>query len=290
MTILDRIRALGLEFNLEQIQRSIQLLAPFAPKPDEARVLRDAAFGPDERHRLDLFLPAPGVTEAPVLLFIHGGGFTGGDKGDAHAPFYNNLGAWGQARGWLTATATYRLAPAHRWPAAAEDVAAAVRWLRANAVAHGGDPDRIVLLGQSAGAAHVATVVGHPRFRAEAEAALAGAAMMSGIYDVTRGPRREGALAYYGPHADDGEDPSPLPGLAATPLPCLFSIAEHDPDFMHGQLLWVMEAWIAAKGTWPDFHRHRGHNHVTPVFQLGAADDTFGPELAEFVERVRREG
>ena len=85
-----------------------------------------------------------------------------------------------------------------------------------------------------------------------------------------------------------GSGRTAAPRLAQTRLPCLFTIAELDPAWMHQQLLWVMEAWLVAKGTWPDFHRNRGHNHITPVLQLGSEHDTLGDELAEFVERVRR--
>src|SRR5688572_1446137 len=68
----------------------------------------DLPYGPAERHRLDVY-PADGP-DAPVLLFVHGGGFVSGDKrGDPW--FYGNVGRYFAAHGFLTVVANYRLAP-----------------------------------------------------------------------------------------------------------------------------------------------------------------------------------
>src|SRR5262249_57435317 len=79
----------------------------------------------------------------------------GGDK-NADGVFYGNLGHYFAGHGILTVVANYRLAPAHPWPAGSQDVASAVAWVRANAKAYGGNPERIILFGQSAGATHSA--------------------------------------------------------------------------------------------------------------------------------------
>jgi hypothetical protein len=87
-------------------------------------------------------------------VFVHGGGFVAGDKAYPGAPAYDLVGAWAVRHGWVGVNITYRYAPEVKWPAGAEDVAAAVAWIRENIAAYGGDPGRIVVMGNSAGAVH----------------------------------------------------------------------------------------------------------------------------------------
>jgi acetyl esterase/lipase len=115
---------------------------------------REFAFGPDPKQRLDLVKPS-GVGRAPVLLFVHGGGWSIGDKAHA-AP---DKAKWANGMGWAFASTNYRLVPQATVESQAADVASAIAWLRANADAQGLDSDRIVLMGHSAGA-HLAALVG----------------------------------------------------------------------------------------------------------------------------------
>lgn len=284
--IHERIRALGLEFSPAQIQGSIALFGPMVPPVDEATVHRDMRYGEDARHRLDLFGATSAGEARPIVVFIHGGGFIAGDKGSAGAPFYSNVGAWAAANGWLGVTATYRLAPDHPWPAGSDDVAAVVAWLHAHARDYGGDPARIVLIGQSAGAAHVAGYVGGAAHAASAAASLAGAVMMSGVYDVASAARNPYQAAYYGTDESRFDAQSSVEGVARTPLPCLFTVAEHDPADFQQQAALIASRWVAAKGAWPDFHRLEGQNHVSPVHQINTPVDEVGPRLARFIARV----
>src|SRR5439155_14464428 len=79
---------------------------------------------------------------------------------------------------------TYRLAPRNPWPVAQEDLGKALVWVRAQIGARGGDPTRIVLTAHSAGAAHVAQYVSHPRFHVAPGGGIAGAVTVSGLYDT----------------------------------------------------------------------------------------------------------
>lgn len=284
--IHDRIRALGTEFSVAQIQASIALFTPLQPPVDEGMVRRDLSYGPDPRHRLDLFGIGHGDAQRPVLVFLHGGGFVGGDKGAPGAPFYNNIGAWAAAQGWLGVTATYRLAPAHPWPAGADDVARLVAWLKLEAAQHGGDPDRIVLMGQSAGAAHVASYVGGQGFADQAATSIAGAIMLSGLYDVPSAARNPYQDAYFGTDPARFAAQSSIDGLAATSVPCLYTVAENDPADFQRQAALLVSRRVAVTGKWPDFHWLAGHNHISPVHQIHSCVDELGPVLARFVVLV----
>jgi acetyl esterase/lipase len=120
---------------------------------------REFAYGADPKQRLDLVRPA-GVAKAPVLLFVHGGGWSIGDK--AHAA--GDKARWANSKGWAFASANYRLVPQATVEQQAADVANAIAWLRANAAAQSLDPDRIVLMGHSAGAHLVALVGTDPQY------------------------------------------------------------------------------------------------------------------------------
>ncbi len=110
------------------------------------------AYGPDPRHRLDVYTP-PGGLPAPVVVFFYGGGWA---EGDRH--LYRFLGAAMARRGFVTVIPDYRVYPQVRFPAFLEDAARAVHWVRAEAGAFGGDPARLVLMGHSAGA-HLAAML-----------------------------------------------------------------------------------------------------------------------------------
>jgi alpha-L-fucosidase 2 len=95
---------------------------------------------------LDAYVPEGSGPFAACIL-VHGGGFTKGDKQTFITPVFEPLAKAGFA--WFTID--YRLAPQHPWPACADDVASAIKWVKANAAEHKVDPARIALIGESAG-------------------------------------------------------------------------------------------------------------------------------------------
>src|ERR1700712_5445778 len=119
----------------------------------------DEAYGAHPRQRFDVYAPKNAASGNPILVWFHGGGFVRGDKRQRA-----NIGAWGASQGFVTVLPNYRLAPECRWPSGAEDVVGVWAWLRAHAQNLGGDVERIVLAGESAGAAHVAAATLMRRF------------------------------------------------------------------------------------------------------------------------------
>jgi len=259
------IRQVGTAMNAEAVAATAAPLAGLQP-PAAVAVLRDQSYGPDPRNRLDVF-PASG-TARPVVLFVHGGGFVGGDKTRPGAFFYDNVGQWAARSGFVGVTMTYRLAPQHPWPAGQEDVARAVGWVRANIAAHGGDPDRIILMGHSAGGAHVADYLA-----AQAAApGVAAAVLVSGLYDVASSPASPTTRAYYG--GDDGAlaARSALPGLARLRIPVLLVNAEFDPAPFRAQGALLR----AARADGQAFLDLPGHNHFSTIFAIGTPDRALG--------------
>lgn len=146
-----------------------------APDRSSETIVYDATQG------LSLDLYRTDVPKAPVVVFLYGGSWRNGRREE-----YRFVAASLAERGVLTLVPDYRKAPAHPFPDFMRDIAHAVAWARTNAAGHGGDPDRIFVIGHSAGA-HIAALLAtdptylategmHPRD-------LAGVIGLSGPYD-----------------------------------------------------------------------------------------------------------
>lgn len=110
--------------------------------------------------KLDIYLPVQAANQpAPIVVYIHGGGWVQGDKRRAVAIGFKRVVRELQARGFIFASINYRLAPWHRLPDQIADVKCAIRYLRANAAAYNLDPERIGVWGDSAGG-HLAAMLG----------------------------------------------------------------------------------------------------------------------------------
>lgn len=127
----------------------LTLFATLSPKDPASLAARGQAYGAGLRQRLDVYAPPRGgkAQPAPVAVFFYGGSWDSGRRQD-----YNWVGRALASRGFVAVVADYRLYPEVRYPGFLEDGAQAVRWASDHARAFGGDPDRIVLVGHSAGA------------------------------------------------------------------------------------------------------------------------------------------
>ncbi|BCG03158.1 hypothetical protein PPGU19_077260 (plasmid) [Paraburkholderia sp. PGU19] len=248
------------------------------------RVTRDVSYGPDDKQRLDVFVPA--ATQASpraVLIFVHGGGYVRGDKHAPDSPFYDNVMLWAANHGMIGINVNYRLAPQNGWPSGAEDLGLATRWVQQNIAAQGGAPARIFLVGHSSGASHVAGYVAQPRFHGPQGVGLAGVALISpGIIDPTRakGPTRD---AYFGEDASVYAERSSLPGILIAPLPVMVTVAEFDPPEIEGYATQLRGALCDARRC-PTWTRFAGHNHMSVVDSFNTADDEVGAALLAFMQ------
>ena len=123
---------------------------------ENVMVLKDleyARYG-ERSMKLDLYVPEKGDGPFPMIVWVHGGGWLGGDKSDC--PLLN-LGYC--QRGYATASVSYRFSSESPFPAQLEDVKGAIRWIRANAKEYNIDPNRIGVIGASAGG-HLVSLLG----------------------------------------------------------------------------------------------------------------------------------
>jgi len=249
---------------------------------------RDIAYGPDPRHRLDIHLPDTALgAGAPVLLFVHGGGYAWGDKCLEKLPYHDHIGGWAARHGMVGITMNYRLAPRHPWPAGAEDVAAAVQWVVRHIGSHGGDPARLIVTGHSAGATHVAGfLAGQGGLGADN---IAGAVMLSGLYDVTGRPPPLAPIIepYFGQEESLYQEASSIPGLLASAVPMLFTVTEFDGPFLHRQVWQILNGRFQRDGQIQPLVWVPGHIHASDILSLGVDQDSvLEPALVRFVNGV----
>jgi acetyl esterase/lipase len=139
------------------------------------------AYGADPQHRLDVYVPDKDAGVArPVVLFWHGGRWRYGDKAD-----YRFVGAALAESGYIAVVANYRHYPQVKLPGFMDDAAQAALWTVAHAHEFGGDPQRLYLMGHSAGAHLAALVTLNTSYFAAAGQAphIAGVIGLSGPYD-----------------------------------------------------------------------------------------------------------
>jgi acetyl esterase/lipase len=183
--------AWGLLFALAQVlaaQPLEQSPADGASRASEVSTLgrMEFAYGSDALQKLD-FWPAAAAQPAPLVVFVHGGGWKRGDKRTATGmQKVEHL----THEGFAFASINYRLVPAATVEQQAADVSAAVAWLRGHAARLGIDASRIVLMGHSAGAHLVALVGTDPQYLAAAGLSLSdlrGVIALDGAcYDIPR--------------------------------------------------------------------------------------------------------
>jgi acetyl esterase/lipase len=262
------------------------------------RVERDLAYGADPKQKLDLSVPATkGFT---TVLFVHGGSLTGGDKRDED---YGKVCAPFVAAGIGCANANYRLAPQHMWPAPAEDVAAAVAWLKKEIPARGGDPSRLFLFGHSSGATLVALVGSDPKYLAHHKLGLRDVHGVIPMGSIMWDVQLEDALAQHGRarveeafqrRTDDRmfaslevyEDHWPIHHVQKGLPSFLFLVAEEEqenPPVLSTNRKFVEEA--RALGNRADYRVLPGKTHYSAIRGLGAVGDAGFASIRDFLAR-----
>jgi acetyl esterase/lipase len=251
-------------------------------------VERDIAYGPDERNLLDVFAPADNPGNAkPVLVFVHGGGYVGGNRRTGPAsPFYDNVMLWAARHGMVGVNMTYRLAPKARWPSGAQDIAQAINWIQDNIAARGGDPARVFVFGHSAGASHVASYIAHPEFHRAAGPGLAGAMLLSGAYRITPEllAKYPTYPSYFGTDADKYAQWSSLDGLLATRVPLWVGSAELDPPSFKEQADLLRER-LRIAGRSFQTAVFAAHSHMSEAYSIHSDDRSVGDALMAFVNK-----
>jgi acetyl esterase len=147
-TLANRASASVVDGFFSTMSKVGRVLPGANPKRHGVEIIENLSYGPHgEANVLDIWRPKDAEGPLPVVLYIHGGGFRSLSK-DSHW-----IMALVMARhGYLVATINYRLSPEHAYPSHIQDACAAWLWTLNNVAEYGGDPSRMVVAGESAGA------------------------------------------------------------------------------------------------------------------------------------------
>jgi acetyl esterase/lipase len=274
------------------VRRTIEAFTPLlatAPK-DGVQVTRNLRYGDDPRHELDVFAPTAGPAGAkPVVLFVHGGAFVDGER-DRSPEIYSNVLYYFARHGVVGINMEYRLAPAHRYPAGAQDVAAAVAWTRRHIAEYGGDPERIFLVGHSAGAAHAGAYAYDMRLQPASGPGIAGLIVLSGrvrAETLPENPNAPKVKAYYGDDPAALEDGSAVTHVSKDSVPTMIAVAEYENPLIDVHCAELFHRLAAAKRRAPRLVWLAGHTHTSIIAHFNTAEDHLGREMLEFIRLGR---
>jgi acetyl esterase/lipase len=258
----------------------------------QIRVVRDIDFVPNAAYRggkdrLDVYIPR-NANKAPVIVSVYGGALREGDKSD-HA----FVGERFASSGYVTVVVNYRLSPEVMHPAHVEDVAASVAWVTRHVGEYGGDPDKVVLTGHSAGAYLVALVVLDPRYLGAhglTPRDVRGAAPVSGFFYVDRT-----GVAPDRPRDTWGSDPavwrraSPAAYVRSDVPPMLLLYADGDEPWRRQQQRdFAVDLRRAGAGD-VQTRSIGGKDHNSVWFEMADGEDETARSIIGFVERVLKQ-
>jgi acetyl esterase/lipase len=241
---------------------------------------------PNDLDKLDLYLPE-GKTGVPVIVWIHGGALTQDDK--------NLEAATGQRfakAGIATVTVNYRLSPAVSHPAHVQDAAASFAWAKRHIAEYGGDPNRLFLVGHSAGAYLAQLLVTDERYlRAHGLSArdVRGVVPISGFFWVEReGVAPDRPKTVWGTDPNAWKDASPAHHLRANLPPTLIMYADRDEPWRRQQNIEMAQALKAAGSAPIEVVQIADRTHMGIWHKLGEDGDPASERVIAFVRSESR--
>ncbi len=273
------LKEMGPGATLEMNRSSKAMFAPLIEPVSGVIEHLDQPYGEHPRQQYDVYT-TPGLKGAPIVIYIPGGGFSGGDKRQDGA-FFSNLGRFFASKGILCITANYRLSPEVSWPAGSEDLGRLVTHVKGKAASFGGDANRIVIFGHSAGAAHVASYVFDPDLKGHEQ--VAGAVLSSGLYVLRTEELRPNVALYFGEDEATFARRSALSHVPGTKVPVLLTVAEFDPVSLATPAFEMAIALTKRDGNPPPFLRLDDHNHFSCICGIGTKDERFSGPLLDFI-------
>ncbi len=261
-------------------------------------VKRDIPYGDAERQVLDIY-SAPGTKDRPVVFWIHGGGWETGDKSDVQIKPQVFV-----EKGFVFVSTNYRLLPAVEMETIVRDIAKSLRWVHDHIAQHGGDPNRILVMGHSAGAQLAALISIDDRYlKAEglSLSIIKGCVPVDGdTYDIpaiiemaeTRSRVHHRPLPTFGHRVKFGNDPAKhrdfsavthvAPNTGIPPFLILY-VAEHPDNTAQAQRLATVLKDAGVKAT-AFGARETYHNKINA--DLGLDDDPATKALYAFLDEV----
>lgn len=261
----------------------LSMFATLSPKDPASLGVRGEAYGPGPRQKLDVYVPRRQAGAAPVAVFFYGGAWDSGRRQD-----YNWVGRALASRGFVTLVADYRLHPQVRYPDFLEDGALAVRWATQNAARFGGDGERIVLVGHSAGAYNAVMLGLDPRYLKAAgveSGRIKAIAGLSGPYDFLP---FEGVITprIFG-HARDLPATQPLAHVRPGSPPAFLATGDAD-SMVYPRNTRALARRLREAGVPVEERHYAGVDHIRMVLALSRPLRGGAPVLDEMTEFLHK--
>lgn len=235
-----------------------------APTPAKVERIPDLPYSNgDPKQKLDVYRPRDSK-KAPVLFFVHGGYWRGGDRSQ-----YVRFGERFASEDVVTVIPSYRLQPANPHPAQIDDVAAAFEWTFKNIAKYGGDPGRIYIAGHSAGGHLVALLATDSRLLAKHDLSsknIKGVVSISGVFDV------RGLKDNFGPDLTVREQASPVFHVRGDLPPFVLAWAQWDYPTLPDQAK-QFNTMLTASGVDSKVLYVPGEDHVSEIFSVATKPD-----------------
>lgn len=286
MAEIGPIWAENIQKHSEIVKNAYGPLLAAAPK-DKITVTRNLAYGTHPRQVFDLFQPRD-ASNAPVVVFVHGGAFVRGDKCTT-PEIYDNVLYWFARQGYLGINIEYRLAPVAHYPSGADDVALAIGWLHENVLHHRGDPARMYLVGHSAGGTHVASYAYDPTpgYLGRYATAIVLISARLRADQSSENPNAAGVNDYFGDDLSRYESRSPLNFAACSDLPVFIVNAEYENPLLDVYGLELAHKIAVARRKSPRYLRLLRHNHMSIVAHFNTEEEILGREILDFFRTLR---
>ena len=234
-------------------------------------------------HTLDVYKPLGGLTNCPVVVFVHGGDWRVGDKATDQ-----NIGTTLAQHGIVCVSINYRLVPWANYTGQALDVARAFDWVKKNIAAYGGNPADIFLCGHSAGGHLVSLVALDEEYLAQlgdSTQEIRGVISLSGVYRVGFiGPFYTGVF-----NAGQVEDASPINHVKDHEPPFLLFHADADIPTLGNQAQDFCDK-LRANHNAAQMVRVDLRSHTTSLWFIGTPGDRATDEILKFIHQYSRSG
>ena len=265
---------------------------PVAAQSSGVKVVRDLDYVDTAEYRggkdrLDVYVP-DGAKNAPVIFSLHGGALAAGDRREE-----TFVGQRFSAAGYVTVVASYRLSPEVSHPAHVQDAASAFAWVKRNISKYGGDANRIVMIGHSAGAYLAMLLVTDPRYLAAhklARSDVRGVVPVSGFFWVDKpGVAPDRPTYVWGTDRKVWIDASPAHYLRGDLPPVLILDTDGDESWRQQQNADFAAALRAAGNKDVTVHKVLGRTHMSVWQNMldGEAEET-SSQILLFANRVAR--